>query len=716
MRYGAGMKVHHPVPPPRSLATLGIFLLTACTAQQAVTPAPQVSAASEPYGVSVEEEALVLRLEDRREFDPATAESWIRHVNPPHRARMALALGRIGPSTFVDKDNDREKDADERMAGVDLLITMIGDADFSVRRNAAFALGEIGDPAGVEALFAFARDQEHADVAAEAVEGLSKLAASVPLENYATIVADDREGVRARAIRYLFRFGTDDASGLATRYLDDPSIAVKREAVYALGRRPYAPARSRLELLLNDADTLTRAYAARAVGGIGSPESVPALLSALRDSHPWVRTNSARALSQIAEKTPNALLIPTTAEDALRVAAMTKDPDPGTRAVAVETLGYYARLNETARGRLVEIAVSGSPVLREIAVGAVAKHLGNETQSPLRSLIATDSRWVKIRALEGAAGLQPTGGAIREQLFGDADATVRATAIGGIPDDRADAELALIRRGLEDSDVGVRSNALDRFGVVTSASLEQRVETLRQGEERARADQLNDARLSAIAALGRIDFPDRETFLRTLLQDKDPVVRRTAADLIEQQLKKPRPQYTPLAVDRPLSDYIEVAQWARQPHTAAIRTSRGRIDLMLLPLDAPMTTKNFADLASRGYFNGTSFMRVVPNFVIQGGDPRNDMSGGPGYAIRDEINLQKYTRGALGMALSGPDTGGSQYFITHSPQPHLDGGYTVFGRVIGGMTEVVDQTERGDVVESITIDETRPPLAPDPVE
>jgi cyclophilin family peptidyl-prolyl cis-trans isomerase len=92
------------------------------------------------------------------------------------------------------------------------------------------------------------------------------------------------------------------------------------------------------------------------------------------------------------------------------------------------------------------------------------------------------------------------------------------------------------------------------------------------------------------------------------------------------------------------------------------------------------------------------------------------MSGGPGYAIRDEINLQKYTRGALGMALSGPDTGGSQYFITHSPQPHLDGGYTVFGRVIGGMTEVVDQTERGDVVESITIDESRLPPTPDPVE
>jgi cyclophilin family peptidyl-prolyl cis-trans isomerase len=133
--------------------------------------------------------------------------------------------------------------------------------------------------------------------------------------------------------------------------------------------------------------------------------------------------------------------------------------------------------------------------------------------------------------------------------------------------------------------------------------------------------------------------------------------------------------------------------------------TRGNIKIALLTQDAPITTWNFAQLARAKYFDNSSFMRVVPNFVIQGGDPRNDMEGGPGYAIRDEINLQKYTRAAVGMALSGPDTGGSQFFITHSPQPHLDGGYTIFGRVTAGMTAVVDQTERGDRVETIAIDE-----------
>src|SRR5262249_35084385 len=96
----------------------------------------------------------------------------------------------------------------------------------------------------------------------------------------------------------------------------------------------------------------------------------------------------------------------------------------------------------------------------------------------------------------------------------------------------------------------------------------------------------------------------------------------------------------------------------------------------------------------------------VPNFVIQGGDPRGDGEGGPGYQIRCEVNPRPYIRGAVGMALSGKDTGGSQFFITHSPQPHLDGGYTVFGQVISGM-EVVDRITRGDVIRKVEIFESR---------
>jgi len=306
--------------------------------------------------------------------------------------------------------------------------------------------------------------------------------------------------------------------------------------------------------------------------------------------------------------------------------------------------------------------------------------------------------WAKVRILEAASTVSD---ALRARYAHDPEPLVRANAISTIPDEKVDANLDLIRSALSDGDVIVRGYAIDRY---SKSHDTKKLAVLREAEVRTRRDKQNDARVNAIRALGEIEDPEREAMLRGLLRDDDPVVRRVAADLIEQKLGKPRPQFTPLPVKM---DYAAVVEWSRQPHTAAIHMARGRIDVALLTQDAPVTTWNFAQLAKNHFFDGTTFMRVVPNFVIQGGDPRNDTEGGPGYAIRDEINLQKYTRGAVGMALSGPDTGGSQYFITHSSQPHLDGGYTIFGRVTEGMTGVVDQTERGDRVETIGIDERK---------
>ena len=126
------------------------------------------------------------------------------------------------------------------------------------------------------------------------------------------------------------------------------------------------------------------------------------------------------------------------------------------------------------------------------------------------------------------------------------------------------------------------------------------------------------------------------------------------------------------------------------------------MQIELAILDAPLTVRSFTELARAGFFDGTAIHRVVANFVVQDGDPRGDGEGGPGYTIRDEINQRPYLRGAVGMALDWADTGGSQFFITHSPQPHLDGRYTVFGQVIDGM-EVVDALERGDVIRRVRV-------------
>jgi cyclophilin family peptidyl-prolyl cis-trans isomerase len=136
---------------------------------------------------------------------------------------------------------------------------------------------------------------------------------------------------------------------------------------------------------------------------------------------------------------------------------------------------------------------------------------------------------------------------------------------------------------------------------------------------------------------------------------------------------------------------------------AVFTTQKGTFTIEFLPEDAPLTVDNFVKLARAGYFNGLEVHRVVPNFVMQDGDPLGNGSGGPGWSIRCEMNMVPFERGAVGMALSGKDTGGSQWFVTHSPQPHLDGGYTVFGRVNETGMKVVDRIVRGDKIMSVRI-------------
>ena len=135
---------------------------------------------------------------------------------------------------------------------------------------------------------------------------------------------------------------------------------------------------------------------------------------------------------------------------------------------------------------------------------------------------------------------------------------------------------------------------------------------------------------------------------------------------------------------------------------AIIETDKGNIELTLFEKEAPNTVANFEKLANSGCYNGLTFHRVIPNFVIQGGCPKGNGTGGPGYTIKCEINPHKHGTGALSMAHAGKDTGGSQFFITHSPQPHLDGVHTVFGKVVKGM-EVVNAIKAGDVMNKVTV-------------
>jgi cyclophilin family peptidyl-prolyl cis-trans isomerase len=137
----------------------------------------------------------------------------------------------------------------------------------------------------------------------------------------------------------------------------------------------------------------------------------------------------------------------------------------------------------------------------------------------------------------------------------------------------------------------------------------------------------------------------------------------------------------------------------------AITTDRGPMEIELYGADAPLTVVNFLSLIRSGYYaggGGTVFHRVVPGFVVQDGDRRGDGNGGPGYTISDELNRRSYDRGTVGLALSGPETGGSQYFVTITPQPHLDGRYTAFGHLTRGY-DTLDHLVPGDRITQISL-------------
>jgi peptidyl-prolyl cis-trans isomerase B (cyclophilin B) len=144
----------------------------------------------------------------------------------------------------------------------------------------------------------------------------------------------------------------------------------------------------------------------------------------------------------------------------------------------------------------------------------------------------------------------------------------------------------------------------------------------------------------------------------------------------------------------------------KKTYRATIQTDRGDIELELYPQHAPKTVNNFVFLAREGFYDGVTFHRVIDDFVIQGGDPTGTGRGGPGYRFEDEVkdNPLRHETGVISMANAGPNTNGSQFFITHSPQPHLDGRHTVFGKVVGGM-DVVNAIRQGDKMIKVMIAE-----------
>lgn len=645
----------------------------------------------------------LLSLEDSRQFDGALLQRAAQHPDAVVRVRAAMAMGRIG---------DR--------AATALLLPMLQDQDSMVRTEAAFALGELGDAAAVMELAALAGrfpPNAQGELVIEIVTALAKLggpeaerALEGILDRHPATSADRADRATATVLAEAWRLGRPSTlNRFLAEYVRSARGDWRQHAVFSAGRLRVAAAAPALLEAAADSDATIRAYAARSLvaaladsAAIARDVFIAALRPLVNDADAQVRINALRALGSFADSA----LVPL-------VAARLVDRDPNVAVQAANTLDTLK--GSQAVALLAERFPGGASFGFRRAVLLALAHA-----SPTRAIETgrawrTDPDWRNRAAYVEMLGVAATPAARQQltEMADDADPRVVGfvlSALEAVVPAGDTLLLTLAQAKLAAADPGVRTAAIGILGREKNPAW---VRVFTAAYRRAEADPDNDARLASVNALAEIGFlaPDARADVETLFlaafpRSPDYLVRRLVAQRLGPAVvRRHWGAVLPIETGRGVEEYRDLARryilGQARPGSVTIETDRGNIVLQMYAYEAPLTVENFLRLADRRYFDGGRWHRVVPNFVIQDGDPRGDGSGGPGTVIRDEINRRRYDRGALGMALSGPDTGGSQFFITHSPQPHLDGGYAVFGHVVSGW-EVLDRIVQGDRIRRIT--------------
>jgi cyclophilin family peptidyl-prolyl cis-trans isomerase len=633
-------------------------------------------AGSPPLSPELAVHARLLRIEDTRRDEPSFIDSLLTSTSADTRAATALTAGRIGARVHLVALRRLATEADTAVAANTLFALVLKDSASApiaaaalhahpvVSVEAAFLLGELGERGR-----------------AAIVSGIADPTLSSATRGALLLAATRLRPVPAITISPLLT-STDSALAWRAAYvLARGRSTVGARALLSVERSPWAAMREQV------ARGATKGIAGDSLGDMARAT----LMHLITDTSARVRVNAIRAFSSYG--TP------------ARAAVMTalRDPDAGVRLVAAQSLEQVTDSGATPWTMAFD-AETTFAIRRAVADGAIkygvnlAEHAG----------WASSDDW-HLRAAAAELGARGAAPAALERLVrwnSDADGRVRAAAAGALARlaDSASVRVAArtrLRVMLTDADFGVRSASVG--GLTRGASADDLAAAL-TSYFMAASDADNDARLAfwqladTVIARGS-PLPDAlERSLRSLARPADPIERLVAARI---------PRFAAwrdsTGTARPFAWYEDRARdFADTPPKLSIQTDRGTMELLLYSREAPLTTWNIVSLARRGYFDGQRFHRVVPNFVVQGGDPRGDGNGGPGYAIRDEMNRRRYSRGTLGMALSGPNTGGSQFFITHSPQPHLDGGYTVFGELLRG-ADVLDRIVQGDRIVAVTV-------------
>jgi cyclophilin family peptidyl-prolyl cis-trans isomerase/HEAT repeat protein len=670
-------------------------------------PAAGVERAAAQADIAAETIARVLAAEDARRYDSTAFGRAAASPVALARRSAALAIGRVG--------NGR---------GLPLLLTLLDDRDSTVQAEAAFALGLLRDSAAVEPLTERLNGTPALDAATarEAVTALAKIGGARAGEYFAALLQDrapltaDRGNVLDQAVLEAWRLRAHAPVAVLLPFARDTSLLRRQRAHYSLGRLRPAAAFDRLLEGLRDGDVTIRANAARVMtrsyadsAGRAPATVADLLLPLVDDPDPGVRINAMRSLGsfRLARLAP-------------RVVPHADDPFPNARVQAVMTLGELGGPEAAAALRRALESRVFFAARREALVGLARV----DSAAFLAEWDAwrTSADWrERAAAAEGWARLQGGPPAGEPFFLGDPDGRVTAAGLQAWseaatgPDARL---LAAARPRLAAADAAVRSIAAD---IVGRAADPKDAAALVAAYGRAARDSFPEAAISALAALSAIEEKGGQAasqapqapraapvarFVATAPRPASPTVLAWAADNWP-ALARRWGRATPVATGRSAQDYRELVRRfvlpddsTANPRVIIETDQRGRVTVELFGRDAPLTVANFLRLVDQHFFDGNRWHRVVPNFVVQDGDPRGDGWGGPGGAIRDEINRRRYDKPVLGMALSGPDTGSSQWFINLSPQPHLDGTYTVFGQVVDGFGSLARITQ-GDLIRTI---------------
>ena len=617
------------------------------------------------------------------------------------RRRAALAVGRVGLAE----------------AAPNLVAVLRADADPEVRQMAAFALGLLGDKTPVDALRQALVDVSPV-VAGRAAEALGLIGdtASAPdigrmvaanISAVANLEADESRSPLdpgAEAFRLgvyaLARLKAYDPLAAAVLTPDGQPRVRWWPVAYALQNAEDARALPALLTLAKSDGAYTRAFAARGLGAIKDPSAVPVLLTLVDPAAPssGPTIEAIRALGRIGD--------PRAAQPLMKIVSGT-GINPMVRAEAI--LAAATTAVDTTQDFFVDLLADPSPVVRSAALDTFAKG-DDDTFLTILSGLDPDPHWSVRAELASVLAAKDASRALPRltEMLKDSDTRVIPAVLTGLTKLKAPDIVKTLIQALASEDFVVRASAADNLGELRpDGGAEALIAAFKRGE----SDGPYSARAAALAALAKYGAAAALPTLRSALDDKDWAVRVRAAELLKtlapstdtEHAIRPASSGQPVRYDTP-----SLVNPTVSPHVY-FETDKGTVEIELDVLDAPLTCNNFVALVGKGYFEGLPVHRLVPDFVVQAGDPRGDSEGGPGYTIRDELNEQPYLRGTVGMALDWRDTGSSQFFITFSPQPQLDPRYTVFGHVVSGM-DVLDKLTKWDVMRRVRVwDGTTPP-------